>query len=129
MSSMKVSSDDVRLYAALSRDFNAIHVDEKFAAQSEFGSRIAHGTIASALILRAIAEFLPKALRVRRCEVKFVGTIPINDTLEVNREALDRIGGSSQPALLEGEHEVSCARSDGAIVAVALCTFGRTDAE
>ena len=40
-----VTQRDINLYAEVSGDFNPIHVDEAFAAQTPLGGTIAHGML------------------------------------------------------------------------------------
>ena len=40
----------IELYAEASGDFNPIHVDEEFAAGTQFGSTIAHGMMVAAIV-------------------------------------------------------------------------------
>ena len=51
-----VSETDIVLYAGISADFAPVHLNEQYAAQTRFGSRIAHpmllGTMAGGAIYR-----------------------------------------------------------------------------
>ena len=56
-------------YAAITDDFNPLHVDEAFAAGTPFGRPIAHGMLSLNLVWqslrRAFGEAMPVALEVR----------------------------------------------------------------
>ena len=52
-----LSQDKVNLYANAAGDFNPIHVDEAFAAKTDFGGTIAHGM----LILAYVSEMMTLA--------------------------------------------------------------------
>ena len=52
-----LSQETVNLYAEAVGDFNPIHVDESFAAQTNFGGTIAHGM----LILAYVSEMMTLA--------------------------------------------------------------------
>ena len=45
-----ITQDGIAKYAAASGDFNPIHVDEAFAADSQFGGTIAHGMLVAAAL-------------------------------------------------------------------------------
>jgi 3-hydroxybutyryl-CoA dehydratase len=53
----QITQKDINLYAEASGDFNPIHVDESFAAQTPLGGTIAHGM----LILAYISEMMTEA--------------------------------------------------------------------
>lgn len=57
--SKKFTSDDVSLFANLSMDKNPIHLDEDYAAQSPFGSRLVHGFLTGSLFSAIIGTLLP----------------------------------------------------------------------
>jgi len=53
----QLSQEKIHLYAEAVGDFNPIHVDESFAAQTAFGGTIAHGM----LILAYVSEMMSLA--------------------------------------------------------------------
>ncbi|WP_207540196.1 MaoC family dehydratase [Sabulicella rubraurantiaca] len=56
-------------YAAITEDFNPLHVDEAFAAGTPFGKPIAHGMLSLNLVWqslrRAFGEAMPISLEIR----------------------------------------------------------------
>ncbi|WP_020396511.1 MaoC family dehydratase [Thiolinea disciformis] len=50
---------DVRLYADLSGDHNPVHLDEAFAAGTQFKQRIVHGMLVGSLFTALLGEQLP----------------------------------------------------------------------
>jgi alkylation response protein AidB-like acyl-CoA dehydrogenase/acyl dehydratase/putative sterol carrier protein len=58
-STMIVSDEHIDLYAQMSGDYNALHMDDEYAATTMFGKRIAHGPIGGALVARVIGTQLP----------------------------------------------------------------------
>ena len=47
----KPTTRQLVMYAGASGDFNPIHIDEVFAAKSQFGGTIAHGMLVAAAIM------------------------------------------------------------------------------
>lgn len=54
-----ITEADIVLFAGVSGDNNAVHINEEFAASSMFGGRIAHGMLTASVISAAIANKLP----------------------------------------------------------------------
>lgn len=54
-----VTDDHVKLFAATSGDVNPVHLDDAFAATTQFGKRIAHGMLVGAFISAGLAMELP----------------------------------------------------------------------
>ena len=69
-----VTEADIIAFAEVSGDFNPVHMDEAFAATTQFKSRIAHGMLSAAWLSALIAGELPgpgsiylsQSLRFRR---------------------------------------------------------------
>lgn len=57
--SKTVTEADIVLFAGVSGDNNAVHVNEEFAATTRFGGRIAHGFLTASVISAAVANRLP----------------------------------------------------------------------
>jgi 3-hydroxybutyryl-CoA dehydratase len=57
--SKSITEADVVLFAAVSGDNNAVHINEEFAATTRFGGRIAHGFLTASVISAAVANRLP----------------------------------------------------------------------
>lgn len=53
------TDEDVRLFAQVSSDHNPIHLDEAYAAQTQFKHRIVHGALVSSLFSAVLGEQLP----------------------------------------------------------------------
>jgi len=66
-----ITEADIVLFAGVSGDNNAVHINEEFAQSTRFGSRIAHGMLSASVISAAIANKLPGP-----------GTIYMKQTLE-----------------------------------------------
>jgi 3-hydroxybutyryl-CoA dehydratase len=57
--SKTITEADLVLFAGVSGDNNAMHVNEEFAAATSFGGRIAHGMLTASVISAAIANKMP----------------------------------------------------------------------
>lgn len=57
--SKTITEADIVLFAGVSGDNNAVHLNEEFAAGTPFGGRIAHGFLTASVISAAVASRLP----------------------------------------------------------------------
>jgi len=81
--SRMVGEGDVAAFARLSGDYNALHIDEEFAARTEFGRRVVHGFLHASLLSTLIGMHLPGrgALYLAQ-SVEFSAPVFIGDTVE-----------------------------------------------
>jgi len=77
-----VTQKDINLYAEASGDFNPIHVDEAFAAQTPLGGTIAHGMLILAYMSEVMTEaFGDRWLERGKLSVRFKAPARPQDTI------------------------------------------------
>jgi 3-oxoacyl-[acyl-carrier protein] reductase len=90
--SRRITAEDVAAFAALSGDSNALHVDEEFAARTEFRQRVAHGFLHASILSQLVGMKLPGrgALYLSQT-LDFSKPVFIGDTVEARGtvEAVD----------------------------------------
>ncbi|MGI9036121.1 MAG: MaoC family dehydratase [Pyrinomonadaceae bacterium] len=80
--SKQITEQVVRAFAELSGDYNPIHLDEEFAAKTQFKKRIAHGMISGALISAVLGyEFKERKVVYLSQTLKFVAPVFLGDTV------------------------------------------------
>jgi 3-oxoacyl-[acyl-carrier protein] reductase len=86
-----IAADDVAAFARLSGDYNALHVDDEFAARTEFSHRVVHGFLHASLLSNLIGMRLPGrgALYLAQT-IEFSAPVFIGDTVEA-RATITRI--------------------------------------
>lgn len=98
-----ITEADIVSFAGLSGDFNRIHTDAAFAAQHQFGQRVAHGMLVQSVAtgLAVQTGFIQDTvLAFRELSCKFSLPVFIGDTIHVQLEiielkALRRLGGGN----------------------------------
>lgn len=94
-SSRHVDFAAIMAYAAVTNDYNPIHVDKEFAASSPMGGIIAHGTMSVALIWQALRNTLGvDALDRIHLEIRFVQPVRVDDDVSAGGELRE---GSEPP--------------------------------
>jgi 3-hydroxybutyryl-CoA dehydratase len=80
--SKTISESDVYLFAGVTGDFNPAHVDEEYAKETYFKTRIAHGMLTASFISTVIGTMLPGPGSIyMRQEVNFLAPVKIGDTV------------------------------------------------
>lgn len=77
-----ISEQDVMDFARLSGDHNPVHLDEDFAANSQFGQRIVHGILTASHISALVASKLPGRGSIYLGQsLKFLRPVPLNSVV------------------------------------------------
>ena len=85
-----VSETDIYLYAGITGDFNPAHVNENYAKNTFFKTRIAHGMLTAGFISAIIANQLPGPGTIYlKQELSFLAPVHIGDTITARVEILE----------------------------------------
>ena len=81
--SRTITAEDVAAFARLSGDYNALHLDDEFAARTEFAQRVVHGFLSASLLSTLVGMKVPGrgALYLSQ-QVDFTRPVYIGDTVE-----------------------------------------------
>lgn len=88
-----ITEADIVNFAALSGDWNSIHVDAEYAKQGMFGERIAHGLLGLSIGVGLAVQmgFITETvIAFMGLEWKFRAAIKIGDTIHVRAEVTER---------------------------------------
>ncbi len=88
--SKTVSETDIYLYAGITGDFNPAHLDETYARETFFKTRIAHGMLTAGFISAALANRLPGPGSIYlHQEMDFIAPVHIGDTITARVEVIE----------------------------------------
>jgi 3-oxoacyl-[acyl-carrier protein] reductase len=91
--SRTITVDDVAIFAKLSGDYNALHMDQEFAARTEFEQRVVHGFLHASLLSTLVGMKIPGqgALYLSQ-SFDFTNPVFIGDTVQATGtiEKVDR---------------------------------------
>ncbi|MDR1086028.1 MAG: MaoC family dehydratase [Deltaproteobacteria bacterium] len=120
---MLVTDELVRNFAALSGDFNPVHLDQNYASATVFGHRVAHGVISAALISTVLGTCLPGEGTIYLSQtLNFRKPVFIDEHITAKVEVMDKNNRSKKIRLvttvykadgqiaLSGEAWVMCTR-------------------
>ncbi|MEP9355560.1 MaoC family dehydratase [Xanthobacter sp. KR7-65] len=114
--SLVAGPEAVARYAEVTRDFNPLHLDPEFAAQTSFGRPIAHGTLGLNLVIEALERTfgtLPFDVRV---DVRFIAPVPVGTTIRAGGKLTDEATGT---------YEIFVETASGARVVEGTCIVAR----
>lgn len=99
-------------FAALSQDFNPVHLDEEFANKTQFKGKIAHGMLVASFISGVIGNDFPGNGSIyMKQDLKFLAPVRYGDDIDVCIEIKDIIIEKSRMVLL-----TTCTNQNGKIV-------------
>lgn len=85
-----ISETDIYLYAGITGDFNPAHINEEYAKNTFFKTRIAHGMIAAGLISTLLGTKLPGPGTIYlQQSLNFLAPVRIGDTITARVEIIE----------------------------------------
>lgn len=85
-----VTEADIAAFAGVSGDFNPVHVNQEFAANTMFKGRIAHGMLTGAFISTVVGTKLPGEGCIYVSQnLRFRAPVRIGDTVTVHVEVTE----------------------------------------
>ncbi|MEE9910600.1 MAG: MaoC family dehydratase [Deltaproteobacteria bacterium] len=107
-----VSETDIYLYAGITGDFNPAHINEAYAKNTFFKTRIAHGMLTAGFVSAIIASQLPGPGTIyMKQELSFLAPVRIGDTITARVEILELNVEKNRVRL-----KTTCVNQDGVIV-------------
>lgn len=86
---LTLTADHVAGYAALTGDYNPLHFDEAFAAQTKFGRLVVHSGLTTGLLHALVATDMPGPGTVFLSqEWRFTAPVFVDDTITAEAEVL-----------------------------------------
>jgi acyl dehydratase len=109
---MTVTREHIESYAKITGDYNPLHFDADFAAQTKFGRLVAQGGITTGLLHALVAMDMPGPGTVFLSqEWKFTAPVYIGDTIVASAEVLSV--HETKPVT---QLKIEVARDDGELV-------------
>lgn len=85
-----ISESDVYLYGGITGDLNPAHINEEYAKNTIFATRIAHGMFTAGLISAVLGMKLPGCGTIYLGqELKFTAPVLIGDTVKAEVEVIE----------------------------------------
>jgi len=76
------TDEDVRRFVEITGDRNPLHVDDEFAAKSQFARRVLHGMLSASILSTMVGMLLPGTGAIYRSQtIQFLRPVYVGDTL------------------------------------------------
>lgn len=107
-----ISESDIYLYAGITGDQNPAHINESYARETFFKTRIAHGMLCAGLISTVLGNRLPGygTIYIRQ-ELNFIAPVRIGDTITAQAEVIEITSAKNRVRL-----KTDCINQDGVLV-------------
>lgn len=87
-----ISETDVYMFAGITGDFNPAHINETYAQNTAFKTRIAHGMLSAGLISNVLGNQLPGPGTIyMQQQLNFRAPVTIGDTITATVEIIEVI--------------------------------------
>ncbi len=111
--SIHATAEKVALHAELVQDFNPLHLDEAFAAQTPFGGAIVHGSMMMNLLVDTLERAGGDAFANGTLKLRFAAPARVGETLTAGGQPSDNAPGA---------YDVWVTRGDGTQVVTGTLT-------
>ena len=107
-----VTETDIYLFAGITGDFNPAHLNEAYAKDTFFKTRIAHGMLSAGFISAILGTQLPGpgAIYMKQ-QLSFLAPVHIGDTITARVEILELITDKNRARL-----KTTCTNQDNVVV-------------
>jgi 3-hydroxybutyryl-CoA dehydratase len=110
--SKTVTESDVYLYAGITGDLNPAHLNEAYAKNTFFKTRIAHGMLTAGFISNILGMQLPGPGTIyMRQSLSFLAPVRFGDTITARAEVVEVIAEKNRVRL-----KTTCTNQDGTVV-------------
>jgi 3-hydroxybutyryl-CoA dehydratase len=107
-----ISESDVYLFAGITGDFNPAHVNEAYAKNTAFKTRIAHGMLSAGLISNVLGNQLPGPGTIyMQQQLNFRAPVAIGDTITAAVDVIEILREKKRVRL-----KTVCTNQDGVVV-------------
>jgi 3-hydroxybutyryl-CoA dehydratase len=107
-----ISETDIYLYAGITGDFNPAHINEEYAKNTFFKTRIAHGMLAAGLISALLGTKLPGPGTIYlQQSLNFLAPVRIGDTITARVEVIEMITEKNRVRF-----KTECVNQDGTAI-------------